>query len=761
MKKCLLLLPVLLATITNAAPPIRLHRAIDQAPTSALPRHVRALPHDAKDLGAADSSLALPRVELHFNRTAAQAADLKKLLAAQRDRSSGWYHKWLTPEEFGARFGVNESDLTKIKSWLETAGFADVEIARSKTFLRMSGTAVQVNHAFGVEIHQYQRKGKTFFANTANPVLPKALASMVSGINGLTSEHVRPFLRRKPNITVGINGNHFLGPDDLATIYDLRTLYNQGTNGSGQKIAIVGQSDIDLSDITAFQTAAGLPIQAPQVVLNGTDPGIDLDSESEADLDLEWSGAVARGASIIYVNSTDALESAVYAIDNNIAPIVSISYGLCEAALSSAEMNGFSDSFEQANAQGITVVVSSGDSGAAACDLDGTGNGPEPTAIYGLAVSFPASSPYVTAVGGTEFDEAQGTFWDSSGHALSYIPEVGWNDTAVFGVLASSGGGVSQQFSKPDWQTGTGVPADGYRDLPDIALSSSPVHDPYLICSGGSCSNGFAPPVSQIYFVGGTSCAAPVFAGMLALLNQTSSGGQGNVNPALYALASLNSGVFHDVELGDNRVPCLAGTNGCQKGYLGYTAGLGYDQVTGLGSVDAAQLVEQWGADFQLAPAPAAITLAAGGTSITNLQLKRFANFAGAVSFTCAVSSSLQNTTCAVPSSVSGGSGMVTLTVSNVASGGLIPRLRSLPPSTGLPLLLGTGIALFGLLVLTRQKRWMPIGFAALCLLGATSCGNGTSAGSQPVSHSMSGTVTVTATSGTLQHAITIPVTVS
>ncbi len=760
MKQFLVLLPALLAMAAQAAPPVRLHRAIDPNQTFVLEGHTRSLLRQAQDLGTAESSLALPRVELHFNRTAAQSADLEKLLEMQRDRSSSLYHKWLTPEEFGARYGLNETDLAKVRGWLETEGFTNVEISRSRTFVRMSGTATQANQAFGAEIHQYRQNGKTFYANAANPVLPKALAGMVNGLTGLTNLHVRPFVRRKPvgNITVGINGNHFLGPDDLATIYDLHTLYNQGTNGSGQTIAIVGQSDIKLSDIAAFQTAVGLPLQAPQVVLAGVDPGIDPDSATEADLDLEWSGAVARGANIIYVNSTDALESAVYAIDNGIAPVVSISYGLCEAALSPAEMNAFSASFEQGNAQGITTVVSSGDSGAAACDFDS--GGPEPMAVFGLAVNFPASSPYVTAVGGTEFDEAQGSFWDNNGHALSYIPEVAWNDTAVFSVLAGSGGGVSAQFTKPDWQSGTGVPADGQRDLPDIAFSSSPIHDPYLICSGGSCSNGFAPPVNQIYFVGGTSCAAPVFAGILALLNQTSYGGQGNVNPVLYTLASFNSGVFHDVELGDNREPCLAGTNGCQKGYLGYTTGPGYDQVTGLGSIDATQLVEQWGSDFQIASPPTTIAVAAGGVAVTNLQVKRFVNFAGAVTFTCAVSSSLTNTTCSISNSVSGGSGTAALTLNNTSSANLIPRWKSLPPVGPLPFL-AIGTALFGLLILTQQRKWLPVGFAALCLLTATSCGNGSSVGSQPVSHSLTGTVTVTGTSGILQHTITIPVTVS
>lgn len=226
------------------------------------------------------------------------------------------------------------------------------------------------------------------------------------------------------------------------------------------------------------------------------------------------------------------------------------------------------------------------------------------------------------------------------------------------------GSGASQQFKKPDWQLGVGVPADGYRDVPDVAFSASPGHDPYLICTSGTCSNGFAPPVSQLYFVGGTSCAAPVFSGMLALFNQSSGGMQGNVNPAMYVLASFNSAVFHDIELGDNRVPCVAGSPDCVKGSLGFSAGPGYDQVTGLGSVEVTQLIEQWGSDFQTAVSPAFLIFAPGASGSSTIQVTRFANFTGRVSFTCSVAGSLTNTTCSVPGFVNG-SGAAVLTVTN------------------------------------------------------------------------------------------------
>ena len=757
------------AALLQAGPAPRIHRGIDNNETFVLGGHKRALVNTARDIGEADASFQISQLELHFQMTPAQAADLKNLLALQRDRKSGWYHKWLTPEQFAERFGGNESDLKKMQTWLEEAGFTNVQAARSRTSVRMSGTAGNVNNLFGVAIHEYERGGKQFFANSADPVLPRALEGLISGVKGLTNYRARPFIARKPapKISIGINGNHFLGPDDLATIYNLHTLYNQGTDGTGQTIAVVGQSDIQLSDIEAFQKAAGLPIKDPQIIMAGEDPGTFADDSAEADLDLEWTGAVARGATILYVNSQDVFDSAAYVVENNLAPVISISYGLCEPAMAAADLASFNAVLQQASAQGITVVVSSGDTGAAACDVDQDATGtPETTATLGLAVNFPASSPYVTAVGGTEFDEAQGDFWDASGHAKSYIPEIAWNDTAAFKALSGSGGGVSQQFAKPQWQLGSGVPADSYRDVPDIALSSSPVHDAYLICSGGSCSNWFAPPVIDIYFVGGTSCAAPVFAGVVALLNQSSDGRQGNMNPGLYELASFGSGVFHDVELGDNRVPCEAGTSGCTNGSMGYSAGPGYDQVTGLGSIDATQLVEQWGSDFQLALNPASLSISSGGSGNAGVQVTRFANFSGNVTFTCTVDGSLTNTTCSIPGSVNG-SGVATLTVTNTAAaknGRLVIPFGGFRPNSAMMLLAGMGAA--SLLLWSRRRKVAAFGGVAICVLALAGCGSGDSNSSNNVSMSvdpptLKGNVTVTATSGVLQRVITVPVTIS
>ncbi|MES1256832.1 MAG: peptidase S8, partial [Acidobacteriota bacterium] len=331
-----------------------------------------------------------------------------------------------------------------------------------------------------------------------------------------------------------------------------------------------------------------LPPNDPKVMLFGDDPGTSSADVPEADLDLEWAGAVARNAQIIYVNSTDVISSLFYAIDNNVAPVISMSYGGCEIE-NTQDLRTFA---QQANAQGITWVAASGDSGAAGCDF----SAPTPQASKGNAAGFPASIPEVTAIGGTTLREGTGNYWSAtngpnSGSALGYIPEVAWNDSPARNELAATGGGASVFYPKPFWQSAPGVPDDGARDVPDISFAASPDHDGYLVQTQGSLA-----------VFGGTSAGTPVFAGLAGLLNQylgSKKGvigppGLGNINPVLYRLAQSSSGVFHDVVSGDNFEPCAQGSPDCVNGVLGYAAGPGYDLATGLGSVDAWQLAKQW-----------------------------------------------------------------------------------------------------------------------------------------------------------------------
>jgi Bacterial Ig-like domain (group 3) len=409
------------------------------------------------------------------------------------------------------------------------------------------------------------------------------------------------------------SGGHSLVPGDVATIYDIVPLYQSGTNGSGQKIAVVGQTDIYLSDIEHFRSEFGLPANNPQLVLvtGSADPGVSADDLIESDLDLEYSGGIAPSATVLFVYSTSVYNSVAFAVDQALAPVITMSYGYCEPQISNDPETTaayFQSLAQQANSMGITWLASSGDSGAAACDSTS-----EQVATQGLAVNLPASVPEITAVGGTEFMEGSGTYWSSSNNsngssALSYIPETAWNDTALTGNLLAGGGGASILFAKPAWQSGAGVPNDNARDVPDLSFSAA-IHDPYQVYSNG-----------ETWYVGGTSASSPVFSGVLALLNQymitsgsQSEPGLGNINPALYLLAGT-PGVFHDVTLGNNIVPCAAGSPNCNAGQLGYDAGVGYDQATGLGSADAYKLVTLWN---NSAAIPTTTTVGANLNSIT------------------------------------------------------------------------------------------------------------------------------------------------
>ena len=586
----------IIPTGLNAAEaPRRIHNEIKDGEIYRLTGNTKPMLALAQDEGEVSSTLALPRLALHFQLTSQQQEDLDQLLRQQQTPGAAQYHQFLTPEEYGVRFGLNAADVASVTAWLESQGFSEIQVARSRTFISFASTAGQVQTAFHTTLHRYTLNGETHYANASDPSLPQALEGVVESIRGLHDFHLKPhnIQRLHPHFTSSISGNHFLAPDDFVTIYNLQPLYQGGLDGTGVKIAVAGQSDIQLSDIRAFRTAAGLSPNDPTIVLAGTDPGIQSSSgdEGESDLDVEWAGAIARNATIVFVTSADVEASITYAIDNNVAPILSLSYGSCETSYSAAESSTEAAQYQQANAQGMTVIAAAGDSGAADCDTSYP-------ARHGLSVDVPASFPSVTGVGGTTFQEGSGTYWNTGnnsygGSALSYIAEVVWNDSSVANGLSASGGGASRYNAKPTWQTGAGVPSDGARDVPDLAFAASPNHDGLLICSDGDCVNGFRNTDTTLDVIGGTSAGSPSFAGIVALLVQAK-GAQGNINPNLYALAARSTDVFHDITSGNNSVACRVGSTNCTTGTMGYTAGVGYDQATGLGSVDASRLLSEW-----------------------------------------------------------------------------------------------------------------------------------------------------------------------
>ena len=773
----------LAGSVALGAPPNRIHENLENGRTFELEGNNHPRIASLPDKGAVAEQTPLPRITIDLKMSDAQQADLTRLLAQQQDPSSPQYHKWLTPEEYGERFGVSSHDLEKIQTWLKNLGFTNIQVSRSKNSISMSGTVGLAQYAFQTSIHAFDENGIQHYANTSNPVLPAALQGIVGSVRGLTDLRPKPHTRvvPRPRFTSSVSGKHFMAPGDFATIYDLQALYNNGIDGTGEKIAIPGQTDIQKFDIEAFQTASGLTVKDPTIIVDGTDPGLKKDDLSEAEVDVEWAGAVARGATIIYVNSSDAFTSAIYAIQNNVANVLSLTYGLCEAQVGTAEINSLNAVFQQANAQGMTVVAAAGDSGAADCDYSSNPRAPDTSATKGLAVDFPASSPYVTGMGGTEFNEGTGNYWSSSngansGSALSYIPELAWNDTSSTNGLSASGGGASTVFSKPSWQLGTGVPPDNARDVPDLSFDASPAHDAYLFCetppsstgvpaTTSSCVNGTYRNTDQsLNVIGGTSLSAPTLAGVVALIDQMTGTSQGNINPRLYALASLVPDAFHDISVGNNQVPCTVGTKDCTTGTLGYVATPGYDLVTGLGSVDANNLVQSWAPTYTLSVNPSSLTVSASSSGTVTVNVTAIGGFSGTVSFGCTVASTLSNTSCSIPGTVTS-SGSTTLTIMNstAASTGAWRQLWSVPPSRGFAFRLATTVLLLltvGLMAIKKHQRLRVAGVAFLSALSLSGCGGGSSS-NQP--SSVTGTVTITATSAAtaLSNSITKSTTLS
>jgi subtilase family serine protease len=714
--------------------PDRINAAVSSNRMAAIPGSVSPRALQATDLGPLPGETVLAGMSLRFTPSAAQQAAIDQLLADQQDPASPLYHQWLTPQQYAAQFGLSSADLAKITAWLAGQGLTVAGVANGGTFVTFSGPVAQVQTAFATSIHRLSLNGETHFANVTNLSVPSAFAGVVGAVAGLHDFHPRPHLRSsvvKPEFTSSLSGNHFLAPGDVATIYDTQPLLSAGTNGSGigtganchsvpsgttcGDIAVMGAVDISTADVTAFRSAAGLSTtNLPTTVHEGGDPGAahncspggatscpppNLDDLGEASLDVEWSGAMAPSASILFVNGPDIFDNSMtQAIDQDLAPIITISYGDCEAAWGSSDMNSFNQLFKEANAQGQTILAATGDTGATDCDAG-------PSATEGLAVDFPASSPYVTGMGGTMFNgdaeaTGSGTTWGATQYwkgtsgsdvissALMYIPEAAWND-AGYDEFGGGGGGASNFFTKPVWQVETGasgmtslVPADGARDVPDLALNASDAHDPYLFCVQGSCGNGFRVAsgeyVNDLTPVGGTSCDSQIFGGMLALIEQKIGSRLGNINPTLYALGNkaayynpTSSSVFHDVTAGSNAMPCTAGSADCPTGgSTGYSAGTGYDLATGWGSVDLTNLATDW----------TLVTPLGSGSLGTNLSATALAASSTTSSATNVTVTPTAPVTVTLTATVTGGTVIPTRTVQFLANNSALGAAVSLTP---------------------------------------------------------------------------------
>ncbi len=802
------LLLVTTFSVAQTGATVRINRPVNDSDVALLPGGVHPRIAQATDLGSVSANKPLHRMAMFFKPSAAQQSALDELLRQQQDPASPNYRKWLTPEQYGVRFGMNPNDLAKVSAWLEAHGFQNIAVSRSSTSIEFDGNAGQVMSAFHTPIHGFVLNGETHYANTSSPRLPSAFASMVAGITSLND--FRPRAMSIAHLTSNISGNHFLVPGDVGTIYNINSLYNSGIDGTGEAIAVVGQTPLTPSDdgthadIDRFRSLGGLPAINLQQIKTGA-PTYSASDVDEANLDIEWSGAIAPKAQIIFVYSDNALyTSLAYIVTNNLAPVISISYGNCEPTFGAMDISTLTTILQQANTQGQTITAASGDSGATDCD-GGTSN-PAPPATQGLAVDVPASTPYVTGMGGTTFSAdsaatftcsppqstscvaaADPPYWngsssltDTSATALEYIPEDVWNDTDAT-TIAAGGGGVSTLFTKPSWQTGTGVPSDGQRDVPDISLSSSPNHDGYIICSQGGCGNGYrqgtcsanTDPGCVFDVIGGTSVGSPVFAGVVALLNQKFGMRLGNVNPTLYSVASSAPSVFHDITTGNNMVPCQMGTKNCPNGgSIGYSAATGYDLASGLGSVDMGALASAWNGtssgDFTVSANPSSLTVTHGTSTTSTIAVTASGGFSGSVSLTCSVSSSLGATTCSLsPNSVNPGqNSTLTIIATNSAA------LHS-PPLPGHPWGLEFSFGLAAVCFIPWGESKRPgrrlLRKASLSLLGLVfvlglfACGGGGSNNNNNNNNNftpLNGTVTVQAVSGNLNHSVSIPVTI-
>jgi subtilase family serine protease len=660
------------ATAQNPATPL-VTQPIDESRLVKLHGSVHPLAQARYDRGIVPDSLPAERVLLLLSRPGDRETALQEFLSDVHRRGSTSYHQWLTPLQYGQRFGPADSDIQTAQSWLRAQGFNVARVTKSKQFVEFSGTAGELRKAFHTEIHQYDVDGETHYANASEISIPAALAPLVRGVSPLNNFRAKPQLqvlgpaayscakhKTTPQWTIP-NGNtnfYAVAPEDFATQYDLTPLYQAGVNGTGQTIGIINESNIDISLVNAYQQLFGLSSNPTQVVIDGNDPGTN-GADVEAYLDVEVSGAVAPNATVnLYISNGSDFEdpvalSAIRAIEDNQASVLSVSFGNCEFYLGNTYNQFWSGLWEEAAAQGQTVFVSSGDSGSAGCDP-----GWLFPAMEGLAVNGLASTPWNIAVGGTDFyysDYASGapsaaTLWNQTndsdlGSLKAPLPEQVWNDYLGLdavnlypgnnGDIAAGGGASScavqsssetctSGYAKPSWQTGTGVPADGVRDLPDVSLfaSNGANLSATPICAfEGECAPG-ANSESEIYLVGGTSASSPAMAGIMALINQKY-GRQGQANFTLYPLAQQKPSAFHDVTLGSNNVNCLQGTRNCSLDTNGdglytlqeYPAGVGYDQASGLGSVDANVLVNNWNSVTFL---PTATTLGLSSTKITH-----------------------------------------------------------------------------------------------------------------------------------------------
>lgn len=577
---------------------------VDRARLAKVPGAVHPELHLHTDLGPADDSLPMEHMQLLLRRSPERQAAFDALVKAQQQPGSPSYHQWLTPEQIGAQFGPAPADVDTIRTYLQGQGFRVNRVSKSGMIIDFSGTAGQVKQSFATEIHVLaSASGERRYGAVKDAELPEALLPAVQGFVSLSNIPSHPLSRQAsaPQY-LNANMNQDVSPADFYAIYGAGVPIDSGYNGKGMTIALLERSDINPDDVTTFRemfdispATAQLTVQHGSNSVSCSDPGVLTPSpasndEGEAVLDTEWAGALAPQANLLFLScaSTNATTGEILAseaaVDDNLGDILSLSYGGSE--IGQATFAAFiSNVWEQASAQGQTVIVAAGDSGSDMAD-DGASIG-----TSGLNVNAYASTAYNLAAGGLDFQDSYnaaidpGTafgpaaFWSpQSGQGgltvNGYVPETTWNGSCASSlwvraaegagasatsmcndsarnratqgdnsllIPAGGGGGESTISPRPDWQNGTvfGLPsiADApNRVLPDISLFAS------VNVSGHALVQYQSDLSSNVIEAGGTSFVAPQLAGIFADLATKTGGRLGNVAPQLYALAAKTYG---------------------------------------------------------------------------------------------------------------------------------------------------------------------------------------------------------------------------